>query len=106
MHFQQNFGNWTSNNKDIDKFIQDTQLSAHCDVSSILEWIPYDKFFDTKFIAKDEFGEMYIANWVDGCIRYFDYESQNWKRVNQNMFVILKRLDDSKNITSEFMNKV
>ena len=27
-HFQQNFKNWTSRNNDIDKFIQDTQLSA------------------------------------------------------------------------------
>jgi hypothetical protein len=26
--FQQNFGNWTSGNDDIDKFIQNTQLSA------------------------------------------------------------------------------
>src|SRR5205809_1553751 len=29
IHFQQNFDNWTSGNNDIDKLIQDSQLSAH-----------------------------------------------------------------------------
>ncbi len=28
-HFQQNFENWTSGNVDIDKFIQEVQLSAN-----------------------------------------------------------------------------
>ncbi|RGB36389.1 hypothetical protein C1646_758206 [Rhizophagus diaphanus] len=40
-------------NNDIDKFIQDTQLSAHSDVREALEWIPYDRFHDIKYIAKD-----------------------------------------------------
>ena len=43
--FQQNFENWTSGNVDIDKFIQDTQLSAD-NRFKILEWIPYDRFYD------------------------------------------------------------
>jgi hypothetical protein len=29
VYFQKNFENWTSGNNDIDKFIQDAQLSAH-----------------------------------------------------------------------------
>ena len=32
MRFQQNFKNWTSGDSDIDKFIQDKQLSAHHDL--------------------------------------------------------------------------
>ncbi|PKK73486.1 hypothetical protein RhiirC2_775999 [Rhizophagus irregularis] len=45
------FKNWTSGNNDhIDKFIKDTQLSAHTFTFNALEWISYDKFY--KFIAK------------------------------------------------------
>ena len=104
IHFQRNFKNWTSGNDDIDKFIQDSQLPAHDSALKALEWIPYNRFSNVSYITKDEFGEMYIANWVDGSILYWGYE--NWKRTDQNMFVILKSFDDSKNITSEFMNKV
>ena len=36
-----------------------------------LEWIPYDRFYDIKYIAKGEFGEVYRANWIDGYISYW-----------------------------------
>ncbi|RIA81551.1 hypothetical protein C1645_836831 [Glomus cerebriforme] len=48
-HFQQNFKKWTSGNDDIDKFIQDTQLSATIWYKA-LEWIPYDRFYDIEYI--------------------------------------------------------
>ena len=51
--FQQNFKNWTSGNNVIDKFIQNTQLSAHSKSEKALEWIPYYKFYDIKYITKD-----------------------------------------------------
>jgi hypothetical protein len=95
MHFQRNFGNWTSGNNDIDKFIQDTQLSAHYNVKNALEWIPYDRFCDIKCITKNEFGKVYKADWIDGHIQYWDYTNQNWKRVGH-----------MKNVILEFMNEV
>jgi len=68
IRFQQYFDNWTSGNNDIDKFIQDTQLSAHgYNVKNALEWIPYDRFYDIKYIAKDK---LYRANWIDRNISY------------------------------------
>ena len=70
-HFQQKFKNWTSGNNDIDKFIQDTQLSAHDNMDKALEWIPNDRFYDVKYIAKDKFGKVYRANWIDGHINYW-----------------------------------
>ena len=81
-HFQQNFENWTSGNVDIDKFIQDTQLSAHNDyeVSKALEWVPYDRFDNVKYIAKGGFGKVYRANWIDGLICEWDNENKNWER--------------------------
>jgi hypothetical protein len=110
IHFHQNFNNWTSGNNDIDKFIQNTQLSAHDDIKRALEWIPYDRllYHTIKYITDDDKfdGEVYRANWIDGCINEWDDENINWERKNQNMFVILKLLNNPEKITSEFKNKV
>ncbi|RGB42315.1 hypothetical protein C1646_810057 [Rhizophagus diaphanus] len=107
IHFKQKFIDWTSGNNDIDKFIQDTQLSAHDNIEKALEWIPYDRLlYNIKYIAKDEFNKVYSTYWIDGEIFNWDYKNQNWKRENQNISVILKNLDYSKNITSEFMREI
>ncbi|RGB39129.1 kinase-like domain-containing protein [Rhizophagus diaphanus] len=108
IYFKLNFENWTSGNNDIDKFIQETQLSAHhnLDLLNALEWIPYDRFYNVNYIAKGGFGKVYRANWVDGYIDKWNNETQNWKRNNKNMFVALKSLNNSKNITFEFINEI
>ena len=107
IHFQRNFENWTSGNSNIDKIIRDTQLSIHYNISKkALEWIPFDKFYDIKYLAKGGFGKIYRANWIDGYIEYWDNTNRNWIRKDQNMFVILKSLNNTKNITLEFMNEV
>jgi hypothetical protein len=84
--------NWTSGNSDVNRFIQDTQLLAYHDAGEALEWIPYDRFCDIKYIAKGGYGKVYKAVWIDG--KY------------QNMIVALKSLNNSKKITLEFMNEV
>src|SRR2546430_5281881 len=80
--FQQNFDNWTSGNNHIDKFIQDTQLSVHTkfEVHKALEWIPYNRFYDIKYIAKGGFGKVFRANWIDGYIHDWDNYNKDWKR--------------------------
>jgi hypothetical protein len=104
---QQNFKNWTSGNDDIDKFIQDTQLSDHLfRTSRVLEWITYDRFYDIKYIAKGRFGILYKANWIDGPIVEWDDKNENWKRKDQNKVVALKNLNNSKYVSLEFMNEV
>jgi hypothetical protein len=103
MHFQQNFESWTSGNEYIDRYIQDAQLSAHEDPGKVLEWIPYNRFYDIKYIEKIR---AYKANWTDGYIGKWSNKIQNWNRFNQNMFVLLKCLSDPKNATLEFMNEV
>jgi hypothetical protein len=114
IHFQRNFKIWTSGNNDIDEFIQSTQLSAHEEVLDALEWIPYDRFYDIKYIAGGESNKMYRANWIDGCIvmmkswhqSSWDDYNQNWKRGKPNIFVIMKILNNPTSITSEFIDKV
>jgi hypothetical protein len=106
LHFQRNFKNWTSNNNDIDKFVQSTQLSAHDNVKEVLEWIPYDRFHNIKYITEGKFNKMYKANWIDGYINKWDDDNQNWKREKPNIFVILKILNSPASVISKFINKV
>src|SRR5439155_25577858 len=42
-HFRQDFDNWTSDNKQIDYFIQNTQLHAW-KKGLVLEWYPWSTF--------------------------------------------------------------
>ncbi|GES73217.1 kinase-like domain-containing protein [Rhizophagus clarus] len=103
--FQQDFNNWTSNNSDIDKFIQNNQLSAKNE-HQLLEWIPYDRFYDIEYIAKGGFGKVYKATWKDSNISHWDANEHRWKRHNRhNKYVVLKSLHDSQNITLEFINE-
>ena len=84
--FQQNFKNWTSGNSDVDKLIQESQLNAKSEEK--LEWIEYDRFENIEYITKGGFGKVYKAIWKDGGL------------------VALKSLNNSKDITSEFLNEV
>ncbi|RGB39008.1 hypothetical protein C1646_740300 [Rhizophagus diaphanus] len=104
-HFQQNFKNWTSDNDDIDKFIQDIQLSVN-GYHKLLEWIPYNRLHDIEYIAKGGFGTVYKAKWSDGYIHSWNNKNKNWKRLGSNMFVALKSLNNSKNITLDFINEI
>jgi hypothetical protein len=106
IYFQRNFKNWTSGDDDIDKFIQDTQLSAQDDIKKAIEWIPYDRFYNITYIAEEEFGKVYRANWIDGSINCWDKKNRHWKRENQNTIVKFISLNNSENIALEFTNKV
>ncbi|GES87610.1 kinase-like domain-containing protein [Rhizophagus clarus] len=104
-HFQENFKNWDSGNDDINKFIQDIQLSAN-GYHKLIEWIPFDKLHNIEYIAKGGFGMVYKSKWVDGYIQSWDNKKQDWKRLGSNMFVALKSLNNSKNVTIEFINEI
>ena len=102
--FQQNFKNWTSGNSDVDKLIQESQLNAE-NYREVLEWIEYDRFEDIEYITKGGFGKVYKAIWKDGYITYWNFETNQWKRDKYTM-VALKCLNNSKDITLEFLNEV
>ncbi|RIA89365.1 hypothetical protein C1645_876778 [Glomus cerebriforme] len=46
------FGNWTSGNERIDKFIQESQLNAR-NYNELLEWIPYNRLRNIQFLAQE-----------------------------------------------------
>ena len=103
-NFQQNFKNWTSGNPDVDKFIQKVQLKATRN-AEVLEWIEYDRFENVEHLAQGVFGMIYKAIWKDGPIFRWDPKNNQWER-DDVQAVALKWLDNSQDITDEFLKEV
>jgi hypothetical protein len=102
--FKENFKNWTSGNKNIDELIQYSQLNAvYC--AKCLEWVPFEKFQNVTYITRGGFGKIYSAEWPEGYIRNWDIENQKWRRA-ANDKVALKSLDNSSDISTDFLNEV
>ena len=101
---KENFPYWTSENKEVDELIRHTQLNATqtCDY---LEWIPLEKFEMVKYIGSGGFSVVYSALWMEGPRWIWDDEAQEWTRSGP-MHVALKRLDNSQNISSSYVDKV
>lgn len=85
-----NFSNWTSGNKEIDTFIQETQLSATTKFN-FLEWIPFSSLINIEPIGEGGFGKVYRAKWVDGPRTKWNAEKVVWERYS-NVDVALKCL--------------
>ena len=102
--FRENFKNWTSGNKDIDELIQYSQLNA-VEYTNCLEWIPFENLQNVTYITRGGFGKIYSAEWPEGHIWYWDIKNQEWYR-NKNYKVALKSLDNSSEISTDFLNEV
>ncbi|RIB28583.1 kinase-like domain-containing protein, partial [Gigaspora rosea] len=99
------FGKWTSSNSDIDSFIQQIQLKAQF-AKDVIEWIPFDKFTNIKYLDKGGFGIIFKAIWTDGYILRWDSVNSKWVR-NPQIRVCLKSLKGSKeDIKSECLNEI
>jgi len=102
--FQEAFQNWTSGNREIDAFIQHTQLTA-LDANNVIEWIPYSRFADITPIGKGGYGTIEMAYWLDGDIRRWDHARNEWER-HPGFAVVLKTLNNSQSLSVEFLNEV
>ena len=67
-----------------------------------MEFVPYDQFKNIEFIAEGGFSKIYKATWIDGPV--IDYDTMC--RDNFNCTVVLKKLNNSKSITSKELNEV
>jgi hypothetical protein len=97
-YFKVNFTKWTSNNEQIDNFIQEMQLkSTKLNYNfTIFEWIPYDQF---KEVSKSGFNTIYSAIWKNGPLSY-----RNWKK-SPDTKVALRYYYNLQNI-DEFLKEV
>jgi hypothetical protein len=93
-----------SGNKVVDNFIRYTLINDN--KSEIkLEFVPYDKFNDVKFIGEGGFSKIYSATWDDGPITNWNYEKRKYDRYGK-ITIALKELNNSKNINSKELNEV
>ncbi|RHZ89637.1 hypothetical protein Glove_13g108 [Diversispora epigaea] len=100
---QSEFNNWTSEDIEIDEFIQQTQLQATKCIE-VIEWIPFDKFTNIEYLAKGGFGKVFKATWSDGHIISWNSEKEIWKR-SPHVEVCLKSLNTSTH-KSEFLQEI
>ncbi|GET02178.1 kinase-like domain-containing protein [Rhizophagus clarus] len=103
--FKDDFKNWTSENKDIDEFIQQSQLNA-VHHTKCLEWIPFEKFQNITYIAEGGYGRIYSAEWPEGYIKYWDIENLKWCRYQKYDKYALKSLNNSTNLSSDFLHEI
>ncbi|UZO15244.1 uncharacterized protein OCT59_006675 [Rhizophagus irregularis] len=92
-----------SGNKVIDDFIRYTQTNYVKDNGKMI-FVPYEKFENIEFIGEGGFSKIYKATWIDckisdkGTLDYFLH--------NESKTVALKKLKNSKNITSKELNEL
>ncbi|EXX60456.1 Bck1p [Rhizophagus irregularis DAOM 197198w] len=95
-----------SRNKVIDDFIRNTRVNFVTGSKRwILEFVPHDQFKNIEFIAEGGFSKIYKAIWVDGPIDLYYTSCNNTIVRNNNYTVVLKKLNNSKNITSKELNE-
>ena len=95
---------WTSSGKKkLDKIIRNTQLRAKgFDSHYYIEWIPYDDLKDIKKIGKGGFSTVYEGKWSTGP----RFVLKNKRYYFKGGYVALKKLENSQNISDEFLKEV
>jgi hypothetical protein len=103
-YLKANFSNWTSENKDIDNLIQKCQIESPTP-NMIIEWIPYNKLTNIKYLTKGGFSEIYTAEWIDGGYEEWDSKKQELLRFGKQE-VILKELVNVESASQSWIEEV
>ncbi|GES84789.1 kinase-like domain-containing protein [Rhizophagus clarus] len=93
-----------SGNKVIDDFIRYTQTNYPNKNNGKMMFVPYDKFINIEFIGEGGFSKIYKATWIDCKISYIG--ALDYSLRGSHKTVALKKLTDSKNITSKELNEL
>ena len=110
-YLKANFPNWTSGNDDIDNLIRECQLETLYP-QMVIEWIPYDKLQNIKYLTEGGCSKIYTADWIDGG-RYFEWNSKKQQLTREYEFeelvvqnVVLKRLENVENANKRWLEEV
>jgi serine/threonine protein kinase len=68
-------------------------------------FVPYEKFNDIELIGEGGFSKIYKATWVD-CKIDSNLCTLDFSLLNESKIVALKKLNNSKNVTSKELNEV
>ncbi|CAG8597051.1 9562_t:CDS:2, partial [Acaulospora morrowiae] len=82
--FQEQHSHWTCGNLEIDKMIREFQEGVWS-TDLILEWIPFEQFYDIKKVNESMFSITYSAYWRDGPLLMKDLPE------NERIFKIFYR---------------
>ncbi|EXX74797.1 Mkk2p [Rhizophagus irregularis DAOM 197198w] len=95
------------------KFIKDTIYNAKNNYfyngkfyPKFLEWVPFDRFEDINQIGEGGFAKVYSATWIDGKTKYKRHDGSLEKREPEPIKVALKKLNESQNISPEYLNEI
>ncbi|RIA85857.1 kinase-like domain-containing protein [Glomus cerebriforme] len=96
---------WTSGDERIDNFIKHTQKNAK-EAMDYLEWIEFDQFDLIRYTGEfGGFSNIYSAVWMEGPRWSYDEAAEDWRSDGPTK-VVLKRLDDSQNLSQQFINRL
>ena len=104
-HFRQDFDKWMSGNKEIDYFIQNTQIHAWR-YELVLEWYPWSTFSEIEEIGKGGYGTVFRAKRQVGRIEKWDHQNDQWGRYYHYEYVALKTIGHCESLSKDFMNEV
>ncbi|CAB4432748.1 unnamed protein product [Rhizophagus irregularis] len=85
-YLEDRFLKWSSNNKEIDEWIQNCQKNF-LKPDFIVEWIPYNNLQDIQYVTQGSFNKV-KAIWTEGKYEKWDYERQELKRFGPQVVTI------------------
>lgn len=92
-----------SGNQFIDDFIRYTQINVIIK-NGKLEFVPFEQFTNIEFISEGGYSKIYKATWIDGPVTNYKRKRGDYRVPNYT--VVLKKIEDSKNVTSKDLNEV
>ena len=104
-HFRRDFDKWTSGNKEIDYFIQNTQIHAY-GWNLVLEWYPWSIFSGIKEIRKGGCAVVFRAKTTIGRISHWDCQTKEWSRFQGGSHVASKTIGHCESLSNSFLNEV
>ena len=103
-YLENDFGNWTSGNNEIDKLIQECQQNTTAP-DSVIEWVEFDQFEDVEHLTEGGCATIYTAFWKDG--RYYEWNSE--RQILERFggeIIVLKRLNNSNSNNVHWLQEV
>ncbi|CAG8776357.1 31422_t:CDS:2, partial [Racocetra persica] len=102
-HLINNFANWTSENKEIDRMLQTWQINFPIP-GHFFEWVPFVNFNNIEYKTRGRYGSIYTATWVNGLIIGWNEKTQEFIRLGSKK-IVLKLLNNSDNLNIRFFEE-
>ena len=74
-------------------------------IVAVVEWIPYDKLQNVKYLTEGGFSKVYSADWIDGPYNKWNPKEKQFKRLGTHK-VVLKTLEDVESAKRSWFEEV